>query len=77
MPHDKHGRTLAVGDTVTITATVTQVHTGEEYCNVSLMTVEPMFPSEHGSPLSLNATQVELWEKAPPTADAPAPVTGS
>jgi hypothetical protein len=53
------------------------VSTGEEYCNVNLETVEPMFPGEYKSAITLNAKQVELVEKAvepaPEEATAAAP----
>ena len=59
MPHDKNGNALAVGDIVLIRAKVTTVSAGEEYCNLNLETVEPMFPGVAFSALSLNAKQVE------------------
>jgi hypothetical protein len=59
MPHDKHGQVLTVGDRVTVLATVKSVTTTEEYCNVGLETVEPMYPGETRSSLTLNAKQVE------------------
>jgi len=58
MPHDRKGNLLNVGDHVVIEATVTQVQTGEEYCNVTLETIEPMYPGDSRSTLSLNAKQV-------------------
>ena len=58
MPHDKNGQLLAVGDKVTIEAVVTSVQTGEEYCNVGVETIEPMFPGEHKTGITLNAKQV-------------------
>jgi len=61
MPHDKNGQQLSVGDDVLIRATVTNVSAGEEYCNVNLETVEPMFPGEHKTPIVLNARQVEKY----------------
>lgn len=59
MPHDKNGQALKVGDKVSIKAEVTAIHEGSEYCNLSLVTVEVMFPSQNKSALSLNAKQVE------------------
>jgi flavin reductase (DIM6/NTAB) family NADH-FMN oxidoreductase RutF len=58
MPHDRKGNLLNVGDHVIIEATVTHVHTGEEYCNLTLETIEPMYPDNSPSTLSLNAKQV-------------------
>lgn len=62
MPHDKNGRALSAGDEVTIRAKVVDVNAGEEYCNVSLDTVEPMYPGEHKTHIVLNAKQVEKAE---------------
>ncbi|MEN3329015.1 MAG: hypothetical protein V7638_3822 [Acidobacteriota bacterium] len=59
MPHDKNGNTLSVGDEVLIRAVVNRVDAGEEYCNVGLETVEPMFPGDYRSGLTLNTRQVE------------------
>lgn len=58
MPHDKFGQLLSVGDEVTITAKVVAVYTTNDYCNVGLETVEPMYPGEHKSALTLNSKQV-------------------
>ncbi len=59
MPHDKNENHLQPGDQVIIRATVTAVHAGDEYCNVSLETDEPMFPGDHKTPITLNAKQLE------------------
>lgn len=37
MTHDARGRPLAIGDTVVILATITQIHPTEDYCNVTLV----------------------------------------
>lgn len=76
MPHDKHGTALSVGDVVSINAKITAIHEGDEYCNLSLETMEPMFPSNNKSALSLNAKQVvkPLGETSGPGAPAPPPV---
>lgn len=60
MPHDKNGNLLQVGDAVLIEATVTMVSTGEEYCNVTVSTVEKMFPGDYVTTITLNAKQVVL-----------------
>lgn len=59
MPHDIHGNELHVGDLVTVRCRVKSIQLTEEYCNVSLETVERMFPGEHVSALTLNAKQTE------------------
>lgn len=77
MPHDKNGHTLVAGDLVNIPARVREVYStdGDAYCNVCLETVEPMFPTESKSTITLNAKQVELVGVpdivAPPVAPAP------
>lgn len=58
MPHDKNGAELAIGDKVTVEAVVKEIQTGEEYCNVSLETSEPMHPAETKTPICLNTRQV-------------------
>lgn len=61
MPHDKNGQPLTAGDDVLIRATVTSVSPGEEYCNVNVETVEPMFPGTNKTLIVLNARQVEKY----------------
>ena len=58
MPHDKNDRPLAVGDRVTVTYIIKSIATNPEYCNLTLETVEPMFPDEHKTTICLNAKQV-------------------
>ena len=60
MPHDKNGAPLKAGDRVTIEAVVQDVQTGEEYCNVNVKTIEPMFPGNDRTSITLNAKQVVL-----------------
>lgn len=62
MPHDRKGQKLEVGDRVMIEAVVTAVWEGEEYCNVTLETIEPMYPGENKTGITLNARQVEKAE---------------
>lgn len=59
MPHDINGKVVAVGDTVIIRAKVLNVNMGEEYCNVTVETEQPMFPGTNKSQITLNAKQVE------------------
>lgn len=58
MPHDKNGTELKVGDTVQVAAKVLSIQPTEDYCNLSLETVEPMYPGDTKSSLTLNAKQV-------------------
>lgn len=60
--HDKNGKPLAVGDRVTVTATIKETYLGEEYCNVQLETEEPMYPGDNKTIITLNAKQVEKQE---------------
>jgi hypothetical protein len=57
MPHDKNGAVLQVGDRVTVLCEVKELHLTEDFCNVSLRTVEPMFPGDRHDTLTLNAKQ--------------------
>jgi hypothetical protein len=59
MPHDKNGNSLEVGDHIIIEGIISQVFTGEEYCNINVETLEPMFPGTNKSLLTLNAKQVK------------------
>lgn len=59
MPHDRNGKLLEAGDSVKIDAVVKSVMTGEEYCNVTVETVEPMYPGDYKTTITLNAKQVE------------------
>ena len=66
MPHDKNGNLLVVGDLVTVECEVVLVNAGEEYCNVTLKTVELMHPytdeAMGRSTITLNARQVVKLE---------------
>jgi hypothetical protein len=62
MPHDVKGRLLKLGDEVVIRGKITQLQTGEEFCNVSVE-IAPMPPYTERSTLSaLNTKQCELVE---------------
>ena len=61
MPHDRDGKLLGVGDSVLVPARITAIHDTEEYCNVTLETSQPMYPSNDRSQLNLNAKQVVLF----------------
>jgi len=58
MPHDRKGNLLSIGDHVVIGATVREIQPGEEYCNLNVETIEPMYPGESKSTITLNAKQV-------------------
>lgn len=58
MPHDQNGHPIIVGDVVFVACKVIEVHESEDYCNLSLQTLEPMFPADNKSILTLNARQV-------------------
>jgi hypothetical protein len=60
MPHDINGNLLKEGDQVSCLFVVKSITTGEEYCNVTLETVEPMYPGTHKTTLTANAKQVAL-----------------
>lgn len=62
MPHDRNNQELKAGDRVNIACVVKEVHTGTDYCNITLETVEPMYPGNHKTTLVLNTKQVEKVE---------------
>ncbi len=70
MPHDKNGKLLKEGDIVNVPCRVESITAGEEYCNVSLKTIEPMYPGDQCNTITLNAKQVEIVTTD--AADAPA-----
>ncbi len=51
--HDKNGTPLKKGDIVTITAEITELSATEEYCNVTLKTVDGRRPD--GQPETIHA----------------------
>ncbi len=64
MPHDKHGNKLQAGDLVLIVARVVTVYqtADDGYCNTTVETVEPMFPTNSPTTITLNTKQVEFYE---------------
>lgn len=63
MPHDAKGNLLNIGDTVNVRCQVKEIHLGEEFCNVTLETNLPMFPTDNLTTIVLNAKQVFKVEK--------------
>lgn len=62
--HDKNGLPLIEGDEVTVRCRITHTTTTEDegYCNVTLESIEPMFPTDNPTTIILNAKQVEKCE---------------
>lgn len=58
MPHDKNGQLLKEGDLVNVPCVVKSITTGEEFCNLSVETTEPMYPGDQKNFITLNAKQV-------------------
>lgn len=56
--HDKNGRPLSVGDVVLVECKVTTCHAGTDFCNLTVETVEPMYPGTNRTTITLNAKQV-------------------
>ena len=66
--HDANGTPLKVGDVVMIPAVVTQLHAGENYCNVSVETVFGRRPDGLKENLSaINTGVLVLHQKSEPT----------
>lgn len=65
MPHDRNGQLLQAGDKVMIPATVKEIYSGEEFCNVSLGigSEDAHGPHNVQSSVTLNAKQVEKVEQ--------------
>lgn len=58
MPHDIDDVELKPGDRVQIECIVRDVQFGTEFCNVTLDTLEKMFPSEYTTCIVANTKQV-------------------
>ena len=60
MPHDKFNQLLQVGDSVLIRATIREITSSPDFCNVKIETVEKMdVTRKEGETFWLNAKQVE------------------
>lgn len=67
--HDKNGKPLKEGDLVSVLFKIRSVSADQDYCNITIDTVEVMPGDGTTSCLTLNAKQVELVEpEAPPEA---------
>ena len=61
MPHTMQGAELQVGDEVIMRFVVKNVMTNEEYCNVTLESVEKLYPGNY--PTTLGAVNTKQTEK--------------
>lgn len=59
MPHSKSGKVLEVGDRVVIECTVKSICAGEEFCNITLESVEGRKPDGFKETITLNAAVIE------------------
>jgi hypothetical protein len=73
MPHDLNNREIREGDIVMVPCVVKSVYQtdGDQYCNVNLVTQNPMPPYTEGSAITLNTRQVVLHVSKSPE-DQPA-----
>lgn len=62
--HDINGTKLEVGDSIVVGGVITDLQSGEEYCNLTMVTDEVMFPGESKTTITLNTKQVTLCRKA-------------
>lgn len=60
MPSDRKGEPVRVGDFVMIPAVVTEIHSQDEFINVVMETMDPMYPARHKTQIILNAHQIEV-----------------
>ncbi len=70
MPHDANGNVINKGDRVMVPCVVTDVQPGAEYCNCTLLTAYPMYPSERKDTIVVNTRQVVLEPPNPPSGPA-------
>ncbi len=73
MPHDKNGNLIEVGAKVRVDFIVKQVYQteGDGFCNATLESVEPMFPTQNKTTLTVNARQTELVDSPADAATTP------
>jgi hypothetical protein len=60
--HDKNGKPLAIGDQVIITATIVDLQSNPEFCNVLVKFDEPMYPSDRRDKQTFNTRQLILLD---------------
>lgn len=58
MPHDAKGDQIYAGDMVNVRCRVKEVYQTDEFCNVIVETVLPMFPNNNATTITLNSSQV-------------------
>lgn len=71
MPHDKRGPELTAEMIVAVPCVVKEVQQGEDYCNVTLATLYPMYPGDQKTGMVLNTRQVLRVDDEPETPAAP------
>lgn len=64
MPHDKNGKLIQNGDTVTLTGVCENVCPGEEYCNVTVRSPYTP-PKQMGFCVTLCTQEVEKVDSVP------------
>lgn len=62
MPHDKNNSVLQVGDEVIIRAKITNLTEGEEFCNITVQTIEGRRPDGCKETFTFNTGVVEKVE---------------
>lgn len=63
MPHDRIGQKIEVGDHVMVPCVVKEVHPTDDFCNLTLETLEPMYPAGTPNTIVLNTKMVDLAQK--------------
>ena len=63
--HDKNGTPLKKGDVVTITAEITELSATDEYCNVTLRTVDGRRPDNQPETIHAINTGVVVLQSRP------------
>ncbi len=63
MPHTKDNHLVTVDDILFLPCRVKAVHAAVEYCNVDVVTVEPMPPYETGAAFSTINTRQFLFDR--------------
>lgn len=68
--HDRDGKPVKVGDLVLVPCRVEQTHATEEFCNATLRTLYPMYPSDRHDTVVVNTRQLVVVEKGSEVAAA-------
>lgn len=68
MPHTKDGREVRQGESYNLPVRIIEVQSGENHCNCTCETVEPLFPTNQPNQLVVNTKQLTSFQVSAATA---------